>query len=323
MALHAELVRPEMMSLPKTADRKSIGVKTDDIKMKGNLLKLKTKKFKYFVLRDETDSTRARLEYYPDERTFLANQTPPRRSIILKDCLNMNKGEPILKSGKFSLDHYDLSKISSFTSDASPSGATNQGINVFKKYVLYIYTHKDVFKIGFPSEAEQEEWFFMMQQLRSRSIKKETITNEFEHVWPVKLVPQSYGCGRKMKSGFYHFCLNNKFVNLIRMTDKEEDSAIYSFALSEIKKIGDSHKYFIMIIGSGSALGEGALWFLVEDIQIAKNMHTIVYKDAPKFGPGSGQNPAFFSNPVESGPGRIWWPDLGPDLSVYQLLKML
>ncbi|ESO05694.1 hypothetical protein HELRODRAFT_191357 [Helobdella robusta] len=41
-------------------------------------------------------------------------------------------------------------------------------------------------------------------------------------------------------------------------------------------------------------------------------------RDAPKFGPG--QNPAFFSNPAKSGP---WWPDLGPDLSVYQHLKIL
>ena len=39
---------------------------------------------------------------------------------------------------------------------------------------------------------------------------------------------------------------------------------------------------------------------------------------APDIISGPGRNPAVFSNPAKSGPGRIWPPDLRPDLSNFE-----
>lgn len=56
----------------------------------GLLKKLKTSRKKWFVLRAETAESSARLEYYDSEKKF-NNGLPPKRSIPLKTCFNINK----------------------------------------------------------------------------------------------------------------------------------------------------------------------------------------------------------------------------------------
>lgn len=56
----------------------------------GYLKKLKTMRKKYFVLRAETIESSARLEYYDNEKKYRSTQ-PPKRSISLKACFNINK----------------------------------------------------------------------------------------------------------------------------------------------------------------------------------------------------------------------------------------
>ncbi|KAH0816304.1 hypothetical protein GEV33_006487 [Tenebrio molitor] len=56
----------------------------------GYLKKMKTSRRKFFVLRAETAETSARLEYYDTERKFNSG-LPPKRSIPLKNCFNINR----------------------------------------------------------------------------------------------------------------------------------------------------------------------------------------------------------------------------------------
>lgn len=56
----------------------------------GLLKKFKTSRKKWFVLRAETAESSARLEYYDSEKKF-NNGLPPKRSIPLRTCFNINK----------------------------------------------------------------------------------------------------------------------------------------------------------------------------------------------------------------------------------------
>lgn len=56
----------------------------------GHLRKLKTTKKKYFVLRGEAPGFSACLEYYDSKKKF-ENKQPPKRSISLHSCFNINK----------------------------------------------------------------------------------------------------------------------------------------------------------------------------------------------------------------------------------------
>lgn len=56
----------------------------------GHLRKLKTLKKKYFVLREEASGCPACLEYYDSKKKF-ENRQPPKRSISLHSCFNINK----------------------------------------------------------------------------------------------------------------------------------------------------------------------------------------------------------------------------------------
>lgn len=88
----------------------------------GLLKKLKTTRKKYFVLRAESTESSARLEYYDTEKKF-KNGAPPKRSISLKTCFNINKRT-----------------------------------DTKYKYVIALYTKDDCFCIILDNEEEQEAW---------------------------------------------------------------------------------------------------------------------------------------------------------------------
>lgn len=79
-------------------------------------------KKKYFVLRCESPDFPARLEYYDSEKKFKAHQ-PPKRSINLRTCFNINRRT-----------------------------------DMKQKYVIALYTKDDCFCIVLDSEEERESW---------------------------------------------------------------------------------------------------------------------------------------------------------------------
>lgn len=87
-------------------------------------------KKKYFVLRTESDSGPARLEYYDNEKKFKAGGNA-KRSIDIKTCFNINR--------KVDAKH---------------------------KYAITLYTKDDSFSVVAENEASVEEWLNAMLELQ-------------------------------------------------------------------------------------------------------------------------------------------------------------
>lgn len=110
----------------------------------GLLKKLKTSRKKYFVLRAETPESSARLEYYDSEKKF-KNAVPPKRSISLKTCFNINKRT-----------------------------------DTKYKHVIALYTKDDCFCIILDSEEDQDAW---LKDLLSLLHGEETPAGEQPRRW--------------------------------------------------------------------------------------------------------------------------------------------
>lgn len=100
----------------------------------GHLKKLKTMKKKYFVLRGEAPGCLACLEYYDSKKKF-ENRQPPKRSILLHSCFNINK-----------------------------RGDTKH------KHVIALYTKDECFCLILDSEKELDEWLKAMLRLQSGDV---------------------------------------------------------------------------------------------------------------------------------------------------------
>ncbi|KAL9706652.1 hypothetical protein quinque_010170 [Culex quinquefasciatus] len=97
--------------------------------------KLKTNKKKYFVVYDDLPNKSARLEYFDSEKKFKQSwvknsSVHAKRSIILRNCFNINKGH-------------------------DP-----------KKHVIALYTRDDCFSIVFDSEEELNRWLRTLWSLQ-------------------------------------------------------------------------------------------------------------------------------------------------------------
>lgn len=102
----------------------------------GMLKKLKTMRRKWFVLRAETPESSARLEYYDSENKFKKG-APPKRSILLKTCFNINKRTDT----KF-------------------------------KNVIALYTKSDCFCIVLDSDEEQIAWLADLEKVVHEEVAK-------------------------------------------------------------------------------------------------------------------------------------------------------
>jgi len=94
-----------------------------------------TSKKKFFVVRGETSSGPARMEYYDSEKKFHSGGLA-RRCILLKNCFSIN---------------------------AKPDSTRH-------RHMIVLYTEDDCFGVACGSESEQQEWLNTMVQLRSQSI---------------------------------------------------------------------------------------------------------------------------------------------------------
>ncbi|XP_070534222.1 insulin receptor substrate 1-like isoform X16 [Ptychodera flava] len=205
-----------------------------DIQLKGYLRKVKTMKKKYFVLRSQTKSGPARLEYYDNEKKFRTN-CAPKRCIVLSTCFNINK-----------------------KTDSK------------QKYTVALYTRDECFSVLAESDEEQEKWLMAMLKLhQSGSREGLPLQPAFEHVWQVSLKARGLGSSKNL-TGSYRLCLTSTTLNLVKMNVENEDMV---FPLSSIRRCGHSDCYFFMEVGRSAVTGAGELWMLVEDTIIAQNMH--------------------------------------------------
>lgn len=93
------------------------------VRRSGYLKKLKTMRKKWFVLRDDSADSSARLEYYDNEKKYRQNAGNPKRSIPLKACFNINRR-----------------------------------LDTKHKHVIALYTKDDCFCVVLESEKDLEEW---------------------------------------------------------------------------------------------------------------------------------------------------------------------
>lgn len=144
----------------------------------GHLRKLKTLKKKFFVLRGESAGYAACLEYY-DSRKKFENRQPPKRSISLHSCFNINKR-----------------------------------VDTKHKHVIALYTKDECFCLILDNERDLEEWLKAMLLLQGGDVPDgEQPRPTFEHVWQVTM--QKKGLGeRKSIHGPYRLCLTDRTLSL-------------------------------------------------------------------------------------------------------------
>jgi len=99
-----------------------------------------TNKKKLFVLREESSSGPARLEYFDNEKKFKTGVSA-KRIIVLKNCFSINaKSDPR------------------------------------HRHAVILYTKDDCFGVAFDSDTDCQEWLSLMLDLRSQSIEDSTLT---------------------------------------------------------------------------------------------------------------------------------------------------
>nr|ANW09594.1 insulin receptor 2 [Monochamus alternatus] len=202
----------------------------------GLLKKFKTSRKKWFVLRAETPESSARLEYYDSEKKF-NNGLPPKRSIPLRTCFNINKRN-----------------------------------DTKYKHVIALYTKDDCFCVVLESEEDLDAWLKDLLSLQhgEEAMDGETPRPTFEHVWQVTLLNRGLGTNR---IGPYRLCLTDKTLTLI----KKDENGVLDLQLTNIRSCGSLRNYFFLEVGRSSHLGAGELWMDSDDPNIAQNIHTTIF----------------------------------------------
>ncbi|XP_012234674.1 insulin receptor substrate 1 isoform X3 [Linepithema humile] len=205
----------------------------------GHLKKLKTMKKKYFVLRGEAPGCLACLEYYDSKKKF-ENRQPPKRSILLHSCFNINK-----------------------------RGDTKH------KHVIALYTKDECFCLILDSEKELEEWLKAMLRLQSGDVPDgEQPRPTFEHIWQVTMQRKGLGA-RKNIHGLYRLCLTDQTISLVKIGTQDNLDSI-EISLNYIRRCGFADDIFYIEVGRSAVTGDGEFWMAVEDNNIALNMYDVI-----------------------------------------------
>ncbi|XP_029162678.1 insulin receptor substrate 1 isoform X2 [Nylanderia fulva] len=205
----------------------------------GHLKKLKTMKKKYFVLRGEAPGCLACLEYYDSKKKF-DNRQPPKRSILLHSCFNINK-----------------------------RGDTKH------KHVIALYTKDECFCLILDNEKELDEWLKAMLRLQSGDVPDgEQPRPTFEHVWQVTMQRKGLGA-RKNIHGPYRLCLTDQTLSLVKIGAQDNSDSI-EISLNYIRRCGFADDIFYIEVGRFAVTGDGEFWMAVEDNNIALNMYDVI-----------------------------------------------
>ncbi|XP_076307956.1 uncharacterized protein LOC143223638 [Tachypleus tridentatus] len=211
-----------------------------DVKKTGYLKKLKTLKKKFFVLRTDSVSGPARLEYYDSEKKWRLG-TFPKRSVDLTACFNINRK----MDGR-------------------------------QKFAIDLHTKYDSLSVALDTEEELETWLSAMLELQQgMSMEKGQVKPQFEHVWQVNVKSKGLGSSKNI-IGPYRLCLSVSMLNLVKVTTQEDKTEPYAFPLVTIRRCGHSDCFFFMEVGRSASTGAGELWMQTEDTLIAQNMHETI-----------------------------------------------
>ncbi|XP_017795759.1 PREDICTED: insulin receptor substrate 1 [Habropoda laboriosa] len=222
-----------------SSSRSLISSSGGPVVLSGHVKKLKTQKKKYFVLRGESAGYPACLEYYDSKKKY-ENRQPPKRSILLDSCFNINKR-----------------------------------VDTKHKHVIALYTKDECFCLILENEKELDEWLKAMLLLQSGDVADgEQPRPIFEHVWQVTM--QKKGLGeRKNIHGPYRLCLTDRTLSLVKIGVKDNSDSI-EFPLICIRRCGYMERIFYMEVGRSAVTGGGELWMEAEDNNIAYNMHAAI-----------------------------------------------
>ncbi|XP_043524973.1 insulin receptor substrate 1 isoform X2 [Frieseomelitta varia] len=242
-----------IVAVTMSSSRNLVSPSGGPVVLSGHVKKLKTQKKKFFVLRGEAPGYPACLEYYDSKKKF-ENRQPPKRSILLNSCFNINR--------RMDTKH---------------------------KHVIALYTKDECFCLILESEKELDEWLKAMLLLQSGDVADgEQPRPIFEHVWQVTM--QKKGLGERYNiHGPYRLCLTDRTLSLVKIGAKDNSDPSFpsflDFPLTRIRRCGYMERIFYMEVGRSAVTGGGELWMEAEDSNIANNMHDAIMNSMSNSGP--------------------------------------
>ncbi|CAN9497644.1 unnamed protein product [Ophioblennius macclurei] len=274
-----------MASPPNASDQSLLASSSNNnIKKCGYLKKQKHGHKRFFVLKEPSDGSPARLEYYESEKKW-KNKSAAKRVIPLDCCLNINK-----------------------RADAK------------HKYLIALYTKDEYFAVAADNEQEQESWYRLLTDLMAEGKVYDgsasnsasslvgfdeasygvitPVSAAYKEVWQVNLKSKGLGQSRNL-TGVYRLCLSSRTISFVKL-NSEVASVILQ--LMNIRRCGHSDSFFFIEVGRSAATGPGELWMQADDSVVAQNIHETILeamkamKELSEFRPrsksqSSGTNP--------------------------------
>uniref|UniRef100_A0A1A7WTM8 Insulin receptor substrate 2 n=1 Tax=Iconisemion striatum TaxID=60296 RepID=A0A1A7WTM8_9TELE len=256
---------------------------TADVKKCGYLRKQKHGHRRFFVLRELTERSPARLEYYESEKKW-RNKSAAKRVITLDSCLCVNK-----------------------RADAK------------HKYLIALYTKDEYFAVAADTEQEQDSWYTVLTDLIAEGKVFDSpastsslvgfeeasyghhvsTSTAYKEVWQVNL--KSKGLGQiKNFTGVYRLCLSSRTISFIKLNS---ETAAVTLQLMNIRRCGHSDNFFFIEVGRSAVTGPGEFWMQVDDSVVAQNIHETILeamkamKELSEFRPRSKSQSAS-TNPI-------------------------
>ncbi|XP_055071151.2 insulin receptor substrate 2 [Misgurnus anguillicaudatus] len=254
------------------------------VKKCGYLRKQKHGHKRFFVLRESSEGSPARLEYYESEKKW-KNKSAAKRVIPLDSCLNINK-----------------------RADAK------------HKHLIALYTKDEYFAVAAENEQEQEDWYAVLTDLMNEGKVSDgsasnsasslvgfdeanygvitPVSATYKEVWQVNLKSKGLGQSRNL-TGVYRLCLSSRTISFVKL-NTEVASVILQ--LMNIRRCGHSDSFFFIEVGRSASIGPGELWMQADDSVVAQNIHETILeamkamKEMSEFRPrsksqSSGTNP--------------------------------
>lgn len=211
-------------------------IKTGHFKIK----KRKNYKERFCVLRCESSDGPARFEYYESEKKFRHNSAP-KLSIILTDCFHICR-----KYG--SLNNND--------------------------HLLCFFTKDDCITIAFDDDKKLSEWLQALNDMNNFKLKEKNA--KYERVWQIT-ISKNKNPDRENLAGVHRLCLtNNKKLHLVSVDSSENEPKIHEIALSCVRRLGHSKKYFQLELGRFASIGAGRIIMLTDEETTSRDMHEAI-----------------------------------------------
>lgn len=254
------------------------------VKKCGYLRKQKHGHKRFFVLREASEGSPARLEYYESEKKW-KNKSAAKRVIPLDYCLNINK-----------------------RADAK------------NKHLIALYTKDEYFAVAAENEQEQEDWYEVLTDLMNEGKVSDgsasnsasslvgfdeanygvitPVSATYKEVWQVNLKSKGLGQSRNL-TGVCRLCLSSRTISFVKLNT---EVASVVLQLMNIRRCGHSDSFFFIEVGRSASIGPGELWMQADDSVVAQNIHETILeamkamKEMSEFRPrsksqSSGTNP--------------------------------